>query len=467
MCSWGRICPVSYYAIQVLSVMYQELSLDHFMEGVIRRNKGELEFHQAVHEVAESIIPFIKQNSQYEKDSLFQRMTEPDRSIIFRVVWEDDEGNIRVNRGFRVQFNNAIGPYKGGLRFHPSVNLSILKFLGFEQIFKNSLTTLPMGAAKGGADFNPKGKSDREIMRFCQAYMTELMHHIGADTDVPAGDIGVGAREISYLFGQYKRLSREFTGVMTGKALEFGGSRVRTEATGYGNAYFMREMLTHNGDDIEGKHCVVSGAGNVALYCAKKIIELGGVVVTLSDSSGFIYQRSGIDAQQLEQLIELKVHKRGRLSEYAQNNSCEYYSAQKPWSVPCDLAFPCATQNELLLDDAKQLTSNGCIAVSEGANMPCDTQAVHYLQQNKILFGPGKAANAGGVAVSGMEMTQNSMRQSWGSDELESRLCLIMKAIHEQCVRYGDEGGSVNYVKGANIAGFIKVADAMRAYGVM
>jgi glutamate dehydrogenase (NADP+) len=447
--------------------MYQELSLAHFMEGLKKRNAGELEFHQAVHEVAESIIPFIKANPEYEKDSLFQRMTEPDRSIIFRVVWEDDKGCIRVNRGYRVQFNNAIGPYKGGLRFHPSVNLSILKFLGFEQIFKNSLTTLPMGAAKGGADFNPKGKSDREIMRFCQAYMTELMHHIGADTDVPAGDIGVGAREISYLFGQYKRLSREFTGVMTGKGLEFGGSRIRTEATGYGNAYFMREMLSHNGDDLEGKRCVVSGAGNVALYCAKKIIQLGGVVVTLSDSSGYIYEKDGLDEQRLEYLIDLKIRQRGRLSEYAKKYNCDYHTGLKPWSVPCDLAFPCATQNELLFEDAKQLIENGCIAVSEGANMPCDAAAVHYMQQKQILFGPGKAANAGGVAVSGMEMTQNSMRQSWASEELESRLCLIMKAIHEQSVRYGDEGGWVNYVKGANIAGFIKVADAMRAYGVM
>ncbi len=446
--------------------MYEDLSLEHFMDGLIKRTPGEEEFHQAVFEVAESVIPFILDNPRYQQAGIIQRMTEPDRTVIFRVVWEDDAGHIRVNRGFRVQFNNSIGPYKGGLRFHPSVNLSILKFLGFEQTFKNSLTTLPMGAGKGGADFNPKGKSDREVMRFCQAFMTELFHHIGPNTDIPAGDIGVGAREISYMFGQYKRLAHEFTGVLTGKALEFGGSLIRTEATGYGNAFFMEEMLQHHGDSIAGKTCTVSGSGNVATYCAEKINQLGGKVVTMSDSSGFIYDPKGIDAEKLAYIIHLKNVKRGRISEYAEKYGCEFHKGKRPWSVPCDLAFPCATQNELDVEDATSLVANGCKAVSEGANMPTTVDAIKVLQASKLLYGPGKAANAGGVAVSGLEMTQNSIRMSWTSEELESKLQTIMKGIHAQCAKYGDEDGYMNYVKGANIAGFIKVADAMLAYGV-
>ncbi|MEP4486900.1 MAG: NADP-specific glutamate dehydrogenase [Halioglobus sp.] len=447
--------------------MYDELSLERFMEGLIKRNPGETEFHQAVYEVAESVIPFILENPRYKQAGIIERMTEPDRTVIFRVVWEDDDGNIRVNRGYRVQFNNSIGPYKGGLRFHPSVNLSILKFLGFEQTFKNSLTTLPIGAGKGGSDFNPKGKSDREVMRFCQSFMTELVHHIGANTDVPAGDIGVGAREISYMFGQYKRLAREFTGVLTGKALEFGGSLIRTEATGYGNAYFMQEMLKHKGDSLDGKTCVVSGSGNVATYCTEKINQLGGKVVTLSDSSGFIHDPDGIDAEKLAWIIELKTVRRGRISEYADKFGVEFHAGERPWSVPCDLAFPCATQNELNEDDARVLVDNGCIGVSEGANMPTTVEGIHVLQKAKVLYGPGKAANAGGVAVSGLEMTQNSMRLAWTAEETEAKLQSIMKGIHAQCAKHGQEDEYVNYVKGANIAGFIKVADAMLAYGVI
>ena len=447
--------------------MYKDLSLDRFMEGLIKRNPGEPEFHQAVYEVAESVIPFIIENPRYREAGIIERMTEPDRSMIFRVVWEDDEGNIRVNRGYRVQFNNSIGPYKGGLRFHPSVNLSILKFLGFEQTFKNSLTTLPMGAGKGGSDFNPKGKSDREVMRFCQSFMTELFHHIGPDTDVPAGDIGVGAREISYMFGQYKRLAREFTGVLTGKALEFGGSLIRTEATGYGNAFFMQEMLNHHSDGMHGKTCVVSGSGNVATYCTEKITQLGGKVVTLSDSGGFIYDPDGIDPEKLAWVIDLKTVRRGRIAEYAEQFGCEYHEGKRPWGVPCDLAFPCATQNELDDDDAKQLVANGCKAVSEGANMPTTAAAINVLQAAKLLYGPGKAANAGGVAVSGLEMTQNSIRMSWTAKETEDKLQQIIRDIHSQCAKHGEEAGYMNYVKGANIAGFIKVADAMLAYGVI
>ena len=447
--------------------MYENLSLEHFMDGLIKRTPGEEEFHQAVHEVAESVIPYILKNPKYQQAGILQRMTEPDRTIIFRVVWEDDEGHIRVNRGYRVQFNNAIGPYKGGLRFDPSVNLSILKFLGFEQTFKNSLTTLPMGAGKGGADFNPKGKSDREVMRFCQAFMTELSHHIGPNKDVPAGDIGVGAREISYMFGQYKRLQHEFTGVLTGKALEFGGSLIRTEATGYGNAYFMEEMLNHHSDSIRGKTCLVSGSGNVALYCTQKITQLGGKVITLSDSSGFIHDPDGIDEEKLAFLIELKIRRRGRIKAYADKYGCEFYADARPWSIPCDLAFPCATQNEIEKSHAQALVANGCIAISEGANMPTTSEGVKVFQQAKILYGPGKAANAGGVAVSGLEMTQNSIRLSWSAAELEEKLRNIMKSIHQQCVKFSDDEDYINYVKGANIAGFTKVADAMLAYGVM
>jgi len=447
--------------------MYDDLSVDGFMSGLKQRNPDENEFHQAVHEVAQSVVPYILDNRKYQEAGILQRMTEPDRTIIFRVVWEDDAGNIRVNRGYRVQFNNAIGPYKGGLRLHPSVNLSILKFLGFEQTFKNSLTTLPMGAGKGGSDFDPKGKSDREVMRFCQSFMTELVHHIGPHTDVPAGDIGVGAREISYMFGQYKRLSTRFDGALTGKAMEFGGSLIRKEATGYGNAYFMEEMLSHHSEGLEGKTCVISGAGNVALYCAQKLIQLGAKVITLSDSGGFVLDPTGINEEKLNWLIDLKTRRRGRLSEYAENYGVEFFPDRKPWRVPCDLAFPCATQNELGAGDALALVENGCKAVSEGANMPTTLEAIKVFRDAGILYGPGKAANAGGVAVSGLEMTQNSIRLTWTAEETEVRLRDIMKKIHRQCIHYGEEpSGYMNYVKGANIAGFIKVADAMLAYGV-
>ncbi len=447
--------------------MYADLSLEHFMDGLIKRNPGEPEFHQAVYEVAESVIPYILENPRYQHAAILQRMTEPDKTIIFRVVWEDDQGNVRVNRGYRVQFNNAIGPYKGGLRFHPSVNLSILKFLGFEQIFKNSLTTLPMGGAKGGADFNPKGKSDREVMRFCQSFMTELHRHIGADIDIPAGDIGVGLREISFMFGQYKRLEREFTGVLTGKALDYGGSLIRTEATGYGCVYFMEAMLNHVGDTVQGKTCTVSGSGNVALYAAEKINQLGGKVVSLSDSDGCIYDPDGIDADKLAWTIDLKTNRRGRIDEYAEHFGCEYLSKETPWGIPCDLAFPCATQNELHAQDARILIDNGCRAVAEGANMPTTAEAIEVFHDAAVIFGPGKAANAGGVAVSGLEMTQNRMRLSWTAEELEQRLRDIMREIHRKCLVHADDNGRTNYVKGANIAGFVKVADAMLAYGVM
>jgi glutamate dehydrogenase (NADP+) len=444
------------------------LVLEDFMSGMVRRNPGENEFHQAVQEVAETVIPFINENPKYRDAQILERMTEPDRTIIFRVCWEDDEGNVRTNRGYRVQFNNAIGPYKGGLRFHPSVNLGVLKFLGFEQTFKNSLTTLPMGAGKGGADFNPKGKSDREVMRFCQAFMTELSKHIGEVIDVPAGDIGVGAREISYMFGQYKRLKNEFTGALTGKALEFGGSLIRKEATGYGNAYFMEEMLKNKGDSIRSKNCVVSGSGNVAQFCAEKIIHLGGKVITMSDSSGFIHDPDGIDQDKLNYIIDLKTVKRGRISEYAgKYPGAKFHGGKRPWSIPCDLAFPCATQNELNEEEAKQLLANGCKGVSEGANMPTEEAGVKAFLDAGIPYAPGKASNAGGVAVSGLEMTQNSIRLSWSREELEGRLKVIMADIHSQCLKHGAEGENVNYVKGANIAGFVKVAEAMLAYGVI
>ncbi len=448
--------------------MYDDLSVENFMAGLKKRNPGEPEFHQAVQEVADWVIPFIIDHPRYRQAGVIQRMTEPDRILIFRVVWEDDEGNIRVNRGYRVQFNNAIGPYKGGLRFDPSVNLSILKFLGFEQTFKNSLTTLPLGAGKGGADFDPRGRSDREVMRFCQSYMTELFRYIGPHLDVPAGDIGVGSREIGYLFGQYKRLAREFTGALTGKAMEYGGSLIRTEATGFGNAYFMQELLAKNGEGFQGKTCVVSGAGNVATHCARKINQLGGKVVTLSDTGGFVHDPDGMDEEKLQWVIDLKTRRRGRIREYAEKFGCEFYPDKRPWSVPCDLAFPCATQNELEEEDAKTLVSNGCRGLSEGANMPSTPNAVKVILANKLLYGPGKAANAGGVAVSGLEMSQNSMRLSWTADALEQRLRDIMGDVHRQCALHGEEtGGYINYVKGANIAGFIKVADAMLAYGVV
>ena len=441
--------------------------LKKFLSGLRKRNPGEKEFHQAVQEVATSIMPFIEENPQYEEAQILERLTEPDRIITFRVCWQDDEGNVRTNRGYRIQFNNAIGPYKGGLRFHPSVNLSILKFLGFEQTFKNSLTTLPMGSGKGGADFNPKGKSEREIMRFCQAFMTELSKHIGENVDVPAGDIGVGAREISYMFGQYKRLKNEFTGALTGKALEFGGSLIRKEATGYGCAYFMEEMLKHQGDAIKGKSCLVSGSGNVAQFCAQKIMHLGGKVLTLSDSSGFIHDPDGLNEEKLDYIIDLKTNRRGRISEFAEKFKCKFHKDKRPWSIKADLAFPCATQNELELPDAKLLIKNGCRAVAEGANMPTTKDAIDAFHKAKIIFSPGKASNAGGVSVSGLEMTQNSIRLSWQREELEERLKTIMHDIHQQCVNYGTEKDHVDYIKGANIAGFVKVAEAMVAYGVI
>ena len=447
--------------------MYDDLTLENFMSGLEKRNPNEPEFHQAVKEVAESVIPFINANPKYKNAHILERMTEPDKVISFRVVWEDDEGNVRINRGYRVQFNNSIGPYKGGLRFSPTVNLSVLKFLGFEQTFKNSLTTLPIGAGKGGSDFNPKGKSDSEIMRFCQSFMTQLYQHIGANMDVPAGDIGVGAREISYMFGQYKRLTHQFESVLTGKALEFGGSLIRTEATGYGNAYFMEAMLKQHGQSVSGKKCLVSGSGNVALFCAEKILHLGGTVLTLSDSGGSLYFENGLTQEMLEIVKDRKINQRKRLSEIAVELGAQFLAGQKPWGVKADLAFPCATQNELDETDARALAGNGCIAVSEGANMPCTPEAVHYFAENNILYAPGKASNAGGVAVSALEMSQNSMRLAWSSEELENKLLGIMNDIHSQCVKHGERDGKVDYVQGANIAGFIKVADAMLAYGIV
>ncbi|MDD9893305.1 MAG: NADP-specific glutamate dehydrogenase [Gammaproteobacteria bacterium] len=439
-----------------------------FMEGLARRNPGEHEYHQAVGEVAQTIIPFVFDKPIYQDAQILERLTEPDRIIIFRVAWEDDNGNVRVNRGYRIQHSNAIGPYKGGLRFHKDVTLSTFKFLAFEQTFKNSLTSLPMGSAKGGADFNPKGKSDREAMRFCQAFMTELSRHIGHQTDVPAGDIGVGAREVSYMFGQHKRLSNEFTGVLTGKGLAFGGSLIRTEATGYGAVYMLQDMLKHAGQDVEGKTACVSGSGNVAQYAAEKFTQLGGKVLTMSDSGGFILDPDGIDAERLAYVQELKNVKRARISEYVkQYPNASYHEGQRPWSVPCDVALPCATQNEISEDEAQKLLDNGCMAVSEGANMPTVPEGINKFIGAKILYAPSKAANAGGVAVSGLEMTQNSMRLSWTRDELDQRLREIMSGIHAQCVEHGTDGDHVNYLNGANIAGFIKVADAMLAYGVL
>ena len=440
--------------------------VQEFMAELVKKNPGQHEFHQAVKEVAETIIPFINDHPEYKHAKIFERLVEPDRIVIFRVCWEDDQGNPQINRGFRVQFSNAIGPYKGGLRFHPSVSLGTFKFLGFEQIFKNSLTTLPMGAAKGGSDFDPKGKSDAEVRRFCQAFMLELFRHIGPDVDIPAGDIGVGAREVSYLFGQYKKIQNNFTGTITGKGLSFGGSLIRTEATGYGSVFFVNEMLAHVGDSIEGKVCAVSGSGNVAQYTTEKIIQLGGKVISLSDSAGTIYDPEGITQEKLEFVKELKNQRRGRIKEYADKYGVEYFEGKTPWHLPCDAAFPSATQNELDLNDAKTLVANGCKAVGEGANMPSTMEAIEYFIDQKVLFGLGKAANAGGVAVSGLEMAQNSMRFSWTRSELESKLKDIMKSIHQQAVEYGQEDGYVNYVKGANIAGFKKVADALLAFGI-
>ncbi len=441
--------------------------LDDFMAGLARRNPGEPEFHQAVHEVAATIIPFLADRPEYREAQVLERLTEADRIIIFRVGWEDDEGRVRTNRGYRVQWSSAIGPYKGGLRFHKNVTLSVLKFLAFEQTFKNSLTGLPMGGGKGGSDFNPKGKSEREIMRFCQSFMSELHRHIGPHTDIPAGDIGVGAREVSYLFGQYKRLANEFTGVITGKGLAFGGSEIRVEATGYGCVYMMEDMLAHHQESIEGKTAVVSGAGNVAQYTVEKLNELGARVVTVSDSSGFVHDPDGIDAERLEFIKELKTVRRGGLREYAEEYGVDFYPDQRPWGVTADLVFPCATQNEISEDDAKTLVKSGCIAVAEGANMPTELGGIEVFRKAGVLFAPSKAANAGGVACSGLEMTQNSMRLSWSREELDRRLREIMAGIHERCVEYGERNGRVDYIKGANISGFVKLADAITAYGIM
>lgn len=444
-------------------------SLQTFMDAVSIRNGHEPEFLQAVHEVAETVLPFIEKTPKYQGKMLLERMVEAERIIMFRVTWLDDKGNTHVNRGYRIQMNSAIGPYKGGLRFHPSVNLSILKFLAFEQTFKNSLTTLPMGGGKGGSDFDPKGKSDNEIMRFCQSFMTELCKHIGADTDVPAGDIGVGGREIGFMFGQYKRLRNEFTGVLTGKGVSYGGSLIRPEATGYGCVYFVESMLATRGESFTGKIVVVSGSGNVAQYAAEKAMQLGGKVVTFSDSGGYIYDEAGIDAEKLAYVMEIKNENYGRISDYlTKYPNAKYIAGGKPWEVKCDIALPCATQNELDGDEAKQLLANGCISVAEGANMPCTPEAVIAFQKAKILFAPGKASNAGGVATSGLEMSQNSLRLSWSKEEVDDKLKNIMNAIHTACLAYGSEGGGyIDYVKGANIAGFVKVADAMLAQGVV
>lgn len=439
------------------------------MKGVKKRNPGQLEFVQAVQEVAADIFDFIQDKEAYHSAQILRRIVEPDRVVSFRVCWEDDNHNIRVQRGYRVQNNNAIGPYKGGIRFHPSVNESVLKFLAFEQTFKNSLTGLPMGGGKGGANFNPKGKSDAEVMRFCQSFMTELYRHIGPDTDVPAGDIGVGAREIGYMFGQYKRITNRWEGVLTGKGLEYGGSQMRPEATGYGAVYFMANMLKHRKDSIADKTAVISGSGNVATHAAEQITKQGGKVLTFSDSGGFIHDPDGIDQEKIDWVKDLKNNKRGRISAYADHfSSATFHESKRPWIVPCDLALPCATQNELNEEETKELANNGVIAVSEGANMPTTLEGIHIFHDAKIMFGPGKAANAGGVAVSGLEMSQNAERISWNHERLGTMLTELMEGIHSKCVEYGDQGdGHVNYVKGANIAGFKKVADAMLAYGVI
>ncbi len=446
--------------------MFKQL-VDEFMVGVIARNPSEPEFHQAVKEVVESLVPFIEENPQYKQARILERIVEPERILIFRVPWLDDKGDIQVNRGFRIEMNSAIGPYKGGMRFHPTVNLGILKFLAFEQVFKNSLTTLPLGGGKGGSDFDPKGKSENEVMRFCQSFMSELFRHLGPDTDVPAGDIGVGGREVGFMFGQYKRLRNEFTGVFTGKGLNWGGSLIRPEATGYGATYFAEEMLKTRGDSLKGKTVAISGSGNVAQYAVEKVNLFGGKAVTLSDSNGFIHDPNGIDEEKLAWVMHLKNVKRGRISEYVEKWGGEYFDGKRPWSIPCDVAMPNATQNEVNLEEAKMLVKNGCFVISEGANMPCTSEAVDYFLQEKILYGPGKAANAGGVATSGLEMTQNSMRLSWSREEVDEKLHTIMKNIHATCVKFGKEGDFVDYVKGANIGGFVKVAEAMMAQGVV
>ena len=444
-------------------------SVKEFMTGVIRKNPGEFEFHQAVEEVAESIAPFLEENPHYEEANIIERIIIPERVLIFRVPWLDDKGKIKVNVGYRIEMNSAIGPYKGGLRFHPSVNLGILKFLAFEQVFKNSLTTLPLGGGKGGSDFDPKGKSDMEVMKFCQSFMSELFRHIGENTDVPAGDIGVGSREIGYLFGQYKKLSNEFTGVLTGKGVNWGGSLIRPEATGYGCVYFVQEMLKTKGEILEGKTCIVSGSGNVAQYTVEKLLELGAKVVTLSDSNGFIHKPDGLTKKDLQFVMELKNIKRGRISECAKAlEGCKYFEGKRPWGVACDLAFPCATQNEIDEKDANTLVKNGCYCVGEGANMPTVPDGVKVFQEARILFAPGKAANAGGVSTSGLEMSQNSIRSAWTREEVDQKLRQIKINIHENCVKYGTQkDGYINYVAGANIAGFVKVADAMLDQGVV
>jgi glutamate dehydrogenase/leucine dehydrogenase len=441
--------------------------LSSFLAALRTRYPAETEFHQAVTEVAKSVWPFIEQNPKYRKAKILERMTEPERAVLFRVTWTDRNGEVQVNRGFRVQMNSAIGPYKGGLRFHPSVTLGTLKFLAFEQVFKNALTTLPMGGGKGGSDFDPKGKTDDEVMRFCQAFMSELSRHIGPDTDVPAGDIGVGGREIGFLFGQYKKLRNEFTGVLTGKGINWSGSRIREEATGYGLIYFVEEMLRNRGNSISGKTVALSGSGNVAQFAAEKALMMGARVVTFSDSNGFVYDPKGVDAEKLAFLKELKNVRRGRIEEYARQFKCDYVEGERPWHVECEVALPCATQNELSGDDAVALTSNGCLCVGEGANMPSTPEAVEIFLAKKLAFGPGKAANAGGVSVSGLEMTQNSMRLQWTNDEVDKRLSGLMKAIHNQCVRFGEQDGFINYVHGANIAGFRKVAEAMLDQGIL
>ena len=444
-------------------------AIQAFMDRVAERNPNEPEFLQAVEEVAEAIVPFMEDNPKYKDANILERIVEPERVIMFRVPWTDDAGNVHTNRGFRIEFNSAIGPYKGGLRFHPTVNLSILKFLGFEQIFKNSLTTLPMGGGKGGSDFDPKGKSDNEVMRFCQSFMTELARHIGPNTDVPAGDIGVGGREIGYMFGQYKRIRNEFTGVLTGKGLNWGGSLIRPEATGYGCVYFAEEMLNHNGDSMKGKTVAISGSGNVAQFAAQKCLQLGAKVVTMSDSQGTIHDPEGIDEEKLAYIMNLKNVVRGRIKEYAAAySSAEFMEGQRPWSVSVDVALPCATQNELNGNEAAALLANGCVCVAEGANMPSTPEAVEAFHEAGILFAPGKASNAGGVATSGLEMSQNSLRYNWTREEVDAKLHRIMKDIHGQCVAYGaKEDGSIDYVRGANIAGFVKVADSMLDQGVV
>ncbi len=447
---------------------YQPI-IDEFMAKVIAKNAGETEFHQAVKEVVETLIPFVEENPKYKAAKILERLSEPERVILFRVPWMDDKGEIQLNKGYRIEMNSAIGPYKGGLRFHPTVNLGILKFLAFEQVLKNSLTTLPMGGGKGGSDFDPKGKSDNEVMRFCQSFMTELQRHIGPDTDVPAGDIGVGGREIGFMFGQYKRLRNEFTGVLTGKGLDWGGSLIRTEATGYGQVYFAEEMLKTRGLDFNGKICTVSGSGNVAQYATQKVTMLGGKVVTASDSEGYIHDPKGIDAEKLAFIMHLKNVKRGRIKEYCDKYSeAKFFPGKRPWEVKCDVALPSATQNEIDGNDAKTLIANGCYLVSEGANMPSTPEAIEVYLASKILYGPGKAANAGGVATSGLEMSQNSMRMSWAREEVDEKLHTIMINIHKNCVKYGKEpDGFINYVKGANIGGFVKVAEAMLAQGLV